>query len=59
MAIQSTSFGRVTLTGADADKFIKQAVYGRPKSAAHETVKRGCELARRFQSEGKLILQAS
>lgn len=57
MAINSTAFGRVTLTDADAEKFIRQATYGRPKPAARETAQRGVELSREFQREGKIKLR--
>lgn len=58
MAINSTTFGRVSLTEADADKFKKQVAYGRPKAAAHDTAKRGVELSREYQKSGKLVLKA-
>lgn len=58
MAIHSTTFGRVSLTETDAEKFMKQVTYGRPKPAAHETAKRGVELSREYQKSGKLVLKA-
>ena len=58
MAINSTIFGRVSLTGADADKFVNQVSYGRPKAAAHDTAKRGIEMSREYQKTGKLVLKA-
>ncbi|WP_127144920.1 hypothetical protein [Pelagibacterium montanilacus] len=52
MAIKSHAFGRVTLTEKDAKKFEAQVTYGRPKAAAHESAKRGVELARRLKDSG-------
>jgi hypothetical protein len=57
MAIRSDSFGRVTLTGAEAEKFRSQVVHGRPKAAAKETAKEGLKLIRQFQKKGKLHLK--
>lgn len=59
MAIDSETFGRVSLTEADAEKFIKQVAYGRPKAAAHLTAKRGVELSREFQRGGGKVLLKS
>jgi hypothetical protein len=52
MSITSHAFGRVTLTGRDADKFARQVKHGKPKAAAVDSVKRGVELSRSFQENG-------
>jgi hypothetical protein len=52
MAIKSSDFGRVTLTGADAKKFRDQVTHGRPKSIAVENLKRGDEMYRDFKDNG-------
>lgn len=52
MSIESSTFGRVTLTEADAEKFKNQATYGRPKRAAVESVKRGVAISRAFRDAG-------
>ena len=52
MAIRSHTFGRVTLTERDAEKFKAQVTYGKPKSAAVDSVKRGVEMSRDFRDNG-------
>jgi hypothetical protein len=52
MSIKSHAFGRVTLTGKDAEKFEAQVRYGRVKPAAVESAKRGSEMVRQLQKEG-------
>jgi len=52
MAIRSHTFGRVTLTEHDAEKFKAQVTYGKPKSAAVDSVKRGVEMSRDFRDNG-------
>lgn len=54
MSIQSHAFGRVTLTGRDAKKFRNQVVYGKPKAAAKESVKRGVKLSRTLHKSGQV-----
>lgn len=54
MSIKSHAFGRVTLTDEDAKKFKNQVVYGKPKAAAVESVRRGVILAREFEKGGKI-----
>lgn len=56
MSIKSHAFGRVTLTGRDAQKFKNQVTYGKAKPAAKETVKRGVELVRKLRESGKVVL---
>lgn len=56
MSIMSHAFGRVTLTDEDAKKFKNQVIYGKPKAAAVESVKRGVVLAREFEKGGKVRL---
>ena len=57
MAIESNSFGRVTLTEDDAKKFLNQITFGKPKRAAVESVKRGVEMSRAMRDNGgKLIV---
>lgn len=52
MAIKSSAFGRVTLTGPDAKKFKRQVTYGKPNAAAVETVKSGVAMSRKFSADG-------
>lgn len=56
MSIKSYAFGRVTLSGADAEKFVNQVVYGKPKAAAVRSVKHGVKLSRAFQQSGMIEL---
>ena len=55
MSIRSHAFGRVTLTGRDAEKFKNQVVYGKPTRAATLGVKRGVTLVRKFQQSGGVL----
>lgn len=55
MGIKSHAFGRVTLTGRDAEKFKNQVTYGKPKAAAVAAVKRGVVLSRELQQTGKIV----
>jgi len=57
MSIQSNTFGRVELTGADAKKFRNQVTYGRAKPAAKEAVKRGVNLSRDLKESGSVRLK--
>jgi hypothetical protein len=54
MSIKSNTFGSVTLTKRDAKKFTNQVRYGKPKTAAATSVKRGLELSRAFRKSGKV-----
>lgn len=54
MSIKSTAFGGVTLTGNDAKKFLNQVRYGRPKSAAMDTARRGSAMLSTIQQSGSL-----
>ncbi|MBC2887290.1 hypothetical protein Q5698_15520 [Brucella intermedia] len=54
MAVISSAFGQVKLTDDDAKKFRNQVTFGKPKAAAHETVKKGRELFKEFQGKGKV-----
>lgn len=55
MAINSTAFGRVTLTEDDAKKFERQVRYGRANEQAKASVTQGRALAAAFMaSNGRL-----
>lgn len=54
MAVISSAFGQVKLTGDDAKKFHNQVTYGKPKAAASKTVKSGTQMFRDFQKSGGL-----
>lgn len=57
MSITSNAFGRVTLTDEDAKKFRDQVSYGKPKQAAKDSVQRGMEMVKSFQSTGKVTIK--
>lgn len=56
MSIQSSAFGRVVLTEADAKKFKAQATYGRAKPAAKKNVAKGIQLSRELKASGSIKL---
>ena len=56
MAITSHPFGRVTLTGDDAEEFAKQVRHGRANQAARDAVSDGRTMVREFKSKGKVSL---
>lgn len=53
MAVKSSAFGRVVLTGDDAKKFKNQVNYGKPKAAAKEGVARGAAIASAFRENAR------
>ena|ERR1035437_8594044 len=58
MSIKSHAFGGITLTDDDAKKFRNQVLYGKPKQAAQDSVKRGVQIVRSFQkNKGKVIVR--
>jgi hypothetical protein len=56
MSITSHAFGRVKLTEADAAKFKNQVTYGRPKSAAKQSVIEGVKLSKMLGERGSITL---
>lgn len=42
----------MVLRGAEAEKFIRQVRYGRPKKAAFESLKRGNKLLQEYLEKG-------
>ncbi len=55
MAIQSSAFGRVLLSGEDAKKFERQVKFGRPKPNARDNVAQGVELVHALRSKGNRL----
>lgn len=53
MAVISSTFGSVTLTGDDAKKFKRQVTFGKPKATAKASVARGVELAKNFRANDR------
>lgn len=58
MAVKSTVFGGVKLTGSEADKFRNQVRYGRPKQAAVESAVRGDSLRLELAEKGRVVIHA-
>jgi len=52
MAVHTTVFGGVRLSGEDAKKFSNQITYGRPKKAAASALARGGKLLKEFDKKG-------
>jgi len=52
MAIKTSTFGGVHLTGEDAEKFRRQVKYGRPKKAAHQALAEGRKYLKEFEEKG-------
>lgn len=52
MAIKSTPFGSVRLSGEDADAFIRQFLHGRAKPEAVFNWRQGKKLADAFKRDG-------
>ena len=59
MAIKSTPFGRVTLTGDDAKEFAKQILHSEPNQAAIDAVREGSEMVKEFRRTGKVTFTLS
>lgn len=57
MSISSTAFGRVLLTGKDAEKFKSQVRYGRANAASKHAVSEGVKLAKKFSSNGSVTVR--
>ena len=57
MGIESSAFGRITLTGTDADKFRRQVRHGKPKAAAVKSLERGRKLVKEFNRSGSVKLR--
>ena len=55
MAVKSSAFGSVTLTGEDAKKFKRQVTFGKPKQGAKDSVLRGTALAESFRQNGRQL----
>jgi hypothetical protein len=57
MSISSTAFGRVLLTGKDADKFRSQVRYGRANTASKSAVSEGVKLAKQLSTNGSVTFK--
>lgn len=52
MAIKTTTFGGITLSGKDAEAFEHQVTYGRPSKAARESFARGKIIVKEYERKG-------
>lgn len=52
MAINSSAFGRVELSGSDADRFEQQIAERKPNPLARDALKRGREAVRLMKDMG-------
>ena len=57
MSISSTAFGRVVLTGKDAEKFRSQVRYGRASAASRSAVTEGVKLAKQLSANGSVTFR--
>ncbi len=55
MAIKSSAFGSVVLTGEDASAFSRQIKYGHTNAAAKATIRRADEMNAAFRSGGGIL----
>jgi hypothetical protein len=58
MAVKSTVFGGVVLSGQEAETFRRQVTYGRPKKAAVESARKGDRLRAEFEKSGRVVVCA-
>ncbi len=58
MAVKSTVFGGVVLSGQEAETFRRQVTYGRPKKAAIESARKGDRLGTEFEKTGQVVVRA-
>ncbi|OQX09608.1 MAG: hypothetical protein BWK80_46735 [Desulfobacteraceae bacterium IS3] len=59
MGVRTSTFGAVTLSHEDAEKFIKQIRYGRPKKAASKLLEQGRALLKQFDEQGKVVISVA
>ena len=52
MAVHTSVFGGVRLSGLDAKKFSDQVTYGRPKKAAAEALSKGNKMLKEYEEKG-------
>ncbi len=57
MSITSNAFGRVKLTGKDAERFNHLMRYGRPTAASRAAVSEGVKLARELNDKGSVTFK--
>lgn len=57
MAVKTSIFGAIRLSGDDADKFTQQVAYGRPKKAANVGLAKGVKLLKQYESKGFAVIK--
>jgi len=58
MSVKTSTFGGVRLSGEEADKFVKQVTYGRPKQAAQDAAARGNKMVSEYTATGHVTIRA-
>ncbi len=58
MAIKTSTFSGWRLSGKDADAFIAQVENRKPNKQAQETLRRGKQLIKEYDAQGRVILHA-
>lgn len=56
MAVHTSVFGGVRLSGRDAKKFSDQVTFGRPKKAAAEALNKGNKLLTEYEKNGFVLV---
>lgn len=56
MGVKTSTFGGVTLTNEEAEKFVLQVKYGRPKKRAMTLLAEGRNLLKQFEEQGNVTL---
>ncbi len=56
MGVKTSVFGSVTLTNEEAEKFVRQVKYGRPKKNAAKLLREGRTLLKKFEEQGDVML---
>lgn len=59
MGVKTSTFGAVTLSHEEAEKFIKQVKYGRPKKSASKLLEEGRTLVKQFDEQGKVAISVA
>jgi hypothetical protein len=52
MAVHTSVFGAVRLSGDEAKKFSRQVAFGRPKQAAVQGLLKGTKLLKEYDTKG-------
>jgi len=59
MGVKTSTFGAVTLSHEEAEKFIQQVKYGRPKKSASKLLEEGRTFVKQFDEQGKVVMSVA